>query len=211
METGFGLSTLLFSHLSNNHLVFAKEQFSDYQGNSITSLRDSTLFRGESVKYIVGPTQQTLPAYTFTEKLQVVLIDGPHGFPFPQLEYYYLYQHLDEGAILIIDDIHIPTIGHMVDVLCEDEMFEKIDTVDSCMFLRRTSAAVFNPVGDDWWLQNYNASRYPDNARVKPSSFHGRLNIQLEKLLGKKIASLIRRLAQKILPQNLLRRLSKST
>jgi len=152
-----------------------------------------------------------LPAYTFTEKLQVVLIDGPHGFPFPQLEYYYLYQHLDEGAILIIDDIHIPTIGHMVDVLCEDEMFEKIDTVDSCMFLRRTSAAVFNPVGDDWWLQNYNASRYPDNARVKPSSFHGRLNIQLEKLLGKKIASLIRRLAQKILPQNLLRRLSKST
>jgi len=69
-ETGSGLSTLLFSHLSNNHLVFAKEQFDDDRGNSIASVRESTLFRGESVKYIVGPTQQTLPAYTFTEKLQ---------------------------------------------------------------------------------------------------------------------------------------------
>lgn len=207
VETGSGLSTILFSHLSQKHLVFAKEQFGDIQGNSISSVKGSELFHSESVEYIIGPTQRTLPNYKFTEKLQLVLIDGPHGFPYPNLEYYYLYQHLDEGALLIIDDIHIPTIRQLAEVLCEDEMFEKLEIVESCMFLKRTSAAMFNPEGDDWWLQTYNSSRYPDNSIIKPATTRGRIYQRVEKIFGKKITKSANKLAKKIVSDKLLRRL----
>lgn len=56
-----------------------------------------------------GPTQLTLPTYKFRQPLQPALIDGPHGYPFPDLEYYYSYQTLDVGALLVLDDIHIKT------------------------------------------------------------------------------------------------------
>lgn len=35
-----------------------------------------------------GPTQAPLPGHAFTHRLQLALIDGPHGCPFPNLEYY---------------------------------------------------------------------------------------------------------------------------
>jgi hypothetical protein len=43
-----------------------------------------------------------LPQYHFT-RLQLVLIDG-YGYPFPDLQYYFLYPHLETGALLILDD-----------------------------------------------------------------------------------------------------------
>ena len=34
-----------------------------------------------------------------------VLIDGPHGYPFPEIEYFYFYPRLKPGALLVVDDI----------------------------------------------------------------------------------------------------------
>jgi hypothetical protein len=105
VETGSGASTLLFSHLSDDHTVFALDD-----GNgSITNVRRSPLLRQSVVTFVEGPTQATLPQYRFTEKLKLVLIDGPHGYPFPELEYYFRYPHLETGALLILDDIQIPS------------------------------------------------------------------------------------------------------
>jgi hypothetical protein len=85
-ETGSGASTLLFSHLSDHHTVFALDNGS----GSITNIRRSPLLGQNVVTFVEGPTQTTLPRHRFTEKLQLVLIDGPHGYPFPDLEYYFL-------------------------------------------------------------------------------------------------------------------------
>ena len=112
-ETGSGKSPLLFSHLSQHHKVFALEG----ENRSITVVRESTLFNPATVEYVEGFTQQTLPGHRFEQKLQMALIDGPHGFPFPELEYYYLYPHLDTDAVLIVDDIHIPTIYRLQEFL----------------------------------------------------------------------------------------------
>jgi hypothetical protein len=105
VETGCGATTLLLSHLSENHKVFALDI-----GNSISSVRRSTMLRPGVVTFMEGPSQRTLPKHHFSEKLQLALIDGPHAYPFPDLEYYFLYPHLDTGALLILDDIQIRTI-----------------------------------------------------------------------------------------------------
>ncbi len=153
VETGSGASTLLFSHLSERHTVFAKDD-----GNgSIQHIRRSSLLRANVVTFVEGPTQATLPHYRFTEKLQLVLIDGPHGYPFPDLEYYFLYPHLEPGALLIIDDIHIRTVHHLFNFLRRDAMFQLDQVVETTAFFTRTKAPTFDPFGDNWWRQNYNA------------------------------------------------------
>jgi hypothetical protein len=46
-----------------------------------------------------------------------VLLDGPHGYPFPDMEYYFFYPHIKPRGHLVIDDIQIPSIGRMTDIL----------------------------------------------------------------------------------------------
>jgi hypothetical protein len=99
-----------------------------------------------------------------------VLLDGPHGFPFPQLEYYYLYPHLDTGALLVLDDVQIPTIHQLYKFLRRDEMFEEIEVVGHTAFLRRTAAPAFDPLADGWWRQRFNERmllRYAWKDRLK--------------------------------------------
>ena len=153
VETGSGASTLLFSHLSGHHTVFA----SDGGSGSVTNVRRSPLLRPNVVTFVEGPTQATLPQHLFTDKLQLILIDGPHGYPFPDLEYYYLYPHLAPGALLILDDIHIPTVHSLFQFLRRDAMFELDQVVQTTAFFTRTSAPTFDPLGDGWWQQNYNS------------------------------------------------------
>jgi methyltransferase family protein len=165
-ETGSGASTLLFSHLSQHHTVFALE---DGRG-SIVNVRRSPLLRADVVTFVEGPTQVTLPRHRFTEKLQLALIDGPHAYPFPDLEYYFLYPHLETGALLILDDIHIPTVHHLFEFLRRDAMFQLDEVVAQTAFFTRTGAPTFDPFGDGWQDQNYNARpplRYAWPERVK--------------------------------------------
>jgi Methyltransferase domain len=162
VETGAGKTTLLFSHLSANHTFFAIDL-----GDSIRAVRNSPLFNSATTTLVEGPTQRTLPAYTFTEKVQIALIDGPHGYPFPDLEYYYLYQQIAENGLLLMDDIKIPSIRRMFDIVRAEAMFQLLEVVDNNMaFFRRTAAPLIDPEGDNWWLQGYNLSYYEKLTRV---------------------------------------------
>jgi hypothetical protein len=151
LETGCGVSTLIFSHLSPDHTVFAL----DY-GGSITNTKASELFDPSTTTFVEGPTQRTLPSYRFRHKLQAALLDGPHAFPFPQLEYYYIYPHLEQDALLMIDNVWMPSIHDLFEFLKADEMFRLVEVAGWTAFFRRTSAPLFDPLGDGFWLQNYN-------------------------------------------------------
>jgi predicted O-methyltransferase YrrM len=153
VETGCGATTLLLSHLSNHHTVFALDV-----GASVANVRRSPLLRAEAVRFVEGPSQRTLPQHRFTEKLQLALIDGPHAYPFPDLEYYLLYPHLEPGALLILDDIHIPTIHNLFQFLRFDAMFRLEEVVRTTAFFTRTEAPTFDPLGDNWRQQKYNRS-----------------------------------------------------
>src|SRR6476620_10347540 len=153
VETGAGKSTLLFSHLSQHHTVFALNE-----GDSLSMPLNSSLLRKEVITVIEGPSQRTLPEHEF-KRLQLALIDGPHAYPFPELEYYYIYPHLDAGALLIIDDVDIPTINNMYRILRADRMYREIDLVGKTAFLERTDAPLLDPVAGWWALQAYNKQK----------------------------------------------------
>jgi hypothetical protein len=153
-ETGTGKSTLLLSHLSARHLVFTQDDTGC--GDSLAAVRGSPLLRTATVEFVVGPVQRTLGTHRFETPLDLVLIDGPHAFPFPHLEYYFFYPHLAPGALLVLDDIHIRSVNDVFRFLRADEMFVLLEVVHTTAFLRRTTAPTFDPVGDGWWRQRYN-------------------------------------------------------
>jgi hypothetical protein len=77
-----------------------------------------------------------------------------HAFPFPQPEYYFIYPHLDTRALWIIDNIHIPvfmtcfaSFGPMKCSVCSTSSTEPRSF---------SEVPVFDPLGDGWWLQQYN-------------------------------------------------------
>ena len=163
METGCGKSTILLSNLSDRHVVFAYDD-RNHSNGSIDYYAKCPIFRAETTTLVAGATQLTLPRFEFSQPIDLALLDGAHGYPFPELEYYYVYPHLRAGAVLVVDDIHIPTIFRLYSFLIEDEMFELLHVERTTAFFRRTDAPTFSPLGDGWELQAYNQRRFPIDA-----------------------------------------------
>ncbi len=190
-ETGCGKSTILLSRLSAHHIVFAVDDTA-FDNSSIEYFRRCPYFDPSRATLVLGPTQQTLKSFEFAAPLDAVLLDGPHAYPFPELEYYYVYPHLRTGAWLIVDDVHIPTVHRLYEFLREDEMFEFVALLRTTAVFRRSTAPTFSPVGDSWWLQRFNAARFPVESgpphsaealsgRVQLESSIARLETELER------------------------------
>lgn len=178
-ETGCGKSTILLSNYSNHHIVFAlddrppalesvltKEAQSPSVESSVEFYRSCPLTRLEIIEEVFGPSQITLPRFNHIDNYDLVLLDGPHGYPFPDLEYYFLYPFINVGGLLIIDDVNIPTIGRMADILVEDKMWQRIALIDATLVLKRTSAPTTNPFGDEWYDQMYNRHRVSSSRSI---------------------------------------------
>lgn len=179
VETGCGKSTIFFSRICDRHKVFCFDDRSEGAASSVAYFMNCPATRMDRIETVFGPTQATLPRYDAHTPYDLVLIDGPHGFPFPEIEYFFFYPHLKTDGLLVIDDIHIPTIGRLADFLSEDAMFEKAAFIGSTAVFRRTDAPVFDPFGDGWWAQDFNRRRadfakdilLKDGKRLEPISF----------------------------------------
>jgi hypothetical protein len=177
-ETGCGRSTILFSNISNNHTVFCIDDHDYKDQSSVLYFVESEMGVKERVRWEFGPTQETLPRYKHDCQYDCVLLDGPHGYPFPDMEYYFFYPHIKPGGYLVIDDIHIPSIGRMADILQEDAMWEFVSLISTTAVLQRTEAIQTPINGDHWWTQNYNRRRisksmeyFLDDGGIKESFF----------------------------------------
>jgi Methyltransferase domain len=160
-ETGCGATTFILSQISEHHRVFAYM----HPSKEVPLAYERGLLNEKRVEFILGATQRTLPPYRFSEPLDFALIDGPHGYPFPELEYFAFYQVLAPGALLIVDDIHIPTIRNLFNFLNEEKMFRLVEVSGKTAFYRRTAEPTFNPEGDDWQRQQYNVRFAPAELR----------------------------------------------
>ncbi len=195
-ETGTGKSTLLLSHLSEDHTVFTVD---DNSNTSLCRVMESALLNRERVHFVLGPTQRTLTRHTFPHPLQLVLLDGPHAYPFPEMEYWSFYPHLEENGLLIVDDIHIPTISRLFEFLREDQMFDGLGSVHTTAFFRRNATELFDPFGDGWWLQNFNRKRFSWSQELPTTTWAGEIIRRLVPAsLRRQVPKPIRRVVRRI-------------
>ena len=102
LETGAGISTLIFSIKGAKHTCIAPdklliERIEQYCRTKGISLRN--------MDFRVDCSEAVLPTMEL-ENLDLVLIDGRHGFPAPFIDWYYTAGPLKINGLLIVDDVH---------------------------------------------------------------------------------------------------------
>lgn len=151
-ETGCGGSNILLSHLSRRHIAFAIEG----ENGSITGLRQRDDFNSAAVTFVEGPTRETVPAFRCEFPLDLVLLDGPHAYPLPQIEYAYLAPMIRCGGWLVLDDLQIRSVHELFSFLRREPSMVLEEVVARTAFFRRVSDDSPPRGPDGWWLQGIN-------------------------------------------------------
>jgi len=149
-ETGCGGSTIVLSQVSGRHVAFAIEG----ENRTITALRQHSELRGGSVTFVEGETRDTLPQYRFEEELDLVLLDGPHAYPMPQVEFAYCFPKLRVGGWLVLDDVQIPSVYELVRFLKREPDVVLEEVAVRTAFFRRVGKVSLGP--DGWSGQGMN-------------------------------------------------------
>lgn len=149
-ETGCGGSTIVLSHASERHIAFAIEG----KDRTITELRKQSDLRTETVVFVEGETKDTLPGYRSEGQMDLVLLDGPHAYPLPQIEFAYLFPRIKLGGWLIVDDIQIPSVYELFHFLKREPSVALEEVAVRTAFFRRIRVVESGP--DGWALQGIN-------------------------------------------------------
>ena len=149
-ETGCGGSTIILSHTSEWHVAFAIEG----EHRTISELRANPSLRAERVVFVEGETRHTVPTYEFRDELDLALLDGPHAYPLPQIEFAYLFPLVRIGGWLVIDDIQIPSVNELFRFLRRNPEVLLEEIVVRTAFFRRVRVLDNGP--DGWEFQGIN-------------------------------------------------------
>jgi predicted O-methyltransferase YrrM len=136
LETGEGLSTVLFAAHGCRHTCVTPNP------DAVARIREFCEAHGiglDSVVFDIRPSQAALPGLPGTE-LDVVLIDGGHGFPIPFIDFFYAGAALRIGGLLVVDDTQLWTGRMLREFLAADPAWELVQEMP-----RR--AALFRPRG----------------------------------------------------------------
>jgi predicted O-methyltransferase YrrM len=116
VETGAGLSTVVFALRGAEHVCVTPAVSEVEKIRAYCASRDIDL---GSVQFAVGRSENILPTLSLGD-LDLVLIDGGHGFPTPFVDWCYTAERLRVGGLLVIDDIHLWTGRVLRDFLAEE-------------------------------------------------------------------------------------------
>ena len=100
LETGCGVSTVVFALAGARHICITPAE------HEIQRIRDYCLVENISVNevaFYADSSEKVLPGLE-CEPLDLVLIDGRHGFPAPFIDFYYTAAKLKIDGLLVVDD-----------------------------------------------------------------------------------------------------------
>jgi len=100
LETGCGVSTVVFALAGARHICITPAE------HEIQRIRDYCLSENISVNevaFYADSSENVLPGLE-CEPLDLVLIDGRHGFPAPFIDFYYTAARLKIDGLLVVDD-----------------------------------------------------------------------------------------------------------
>jgi methyltransferase family protein len=120
LETGSGSSTLVFAAGGASHEAVTPDAEEEVR------IRGECERRGidsSSVRFRIGPSHEVLPQLE-PRPLDLVLLDGAHGFPYPVLDWWYVAPHVRVGGLVLLDDAYMPPVRVVVDALREQPAWE---------------------------------------------------------------------------------------
>jgi hypothetical protein len=86
------------------------------------------------LNFIVDVSEQVLPSLN-AKDLDLVLIDGRHGFPQPFLDWYYTAEMLKVGGYVVIDDLHVWVCETLMNLLMAEKDWKLAhESLGGCAF-----------------------------------------------------------------------------
>ena len=125
LETGAGASTLVFAARGAVHQAVTPDPEEERK------IRAACASRGiddSRLTFRIGRSQDVLPALE-SAPLDLVLVDGAHGFPYPILDWWYLAPRLKEGGRMLLDDAYLAPVAAIVDYVRASESWELEEAV----------------------------------------------------------------------------------
>src|ERR687883_562852 len=120
LETGSGSSTLVFAARGAEHEAVTPDPAEEERIRAECERRGIS---SERVRFLIGPSHEVLPGRE-PRPLDLVLVDGAHGFPYPVLDWWYVAPHVRVGGIVLLDDAYMPPVRVLVDALREQPAWE---------------------------------------------------------------------------------------
>ncbi len=136
LETGCGISTVLFAMWAAEHVCVVPS------AAEVDACRAYLQQRGQldRVVFEVGWSDEVLPRLT-GPPLDLVLVDGGHGFPAPIVDWYYAASRLREGGLVILDDMQLPQVRlGLHEFLAADPRWECVEASEKWAAYRRLTA-----------------------------------------------------------------------
>lgn len=148
LETGAGLSTVLFAAKACRHTVVCPDK---RHLRSIVSFCGENGISLDTVEMVAERSELYLPRVVGLD-LDAALIDGRHAFPSPFIDWFYIASNLRVGGVLIVDDTPIFTGRVLDEFLSEDPHWELLRRFPRTSFFAKRSADVH---GQEWNKQPY--------------------------------------------------------
>jgi predicted O-methyltransferase YrrM len=113
LETGSGSSTIVFAAGGADHEAVTPDATEEERIRGECERREIS---SDRVRFLIGPSHEVLPSWQPRE-LDLVLVDGAHGFPYPILDWWFLAPHVRVGGRMLLDDAYMPPVAALVDGL----------------------------------------------------------------------------------------------
>ncbi|MDQ2974212.1 MAG: class I SAM-dependent methyltransferase [Acidobacteriota bacterium] len=157
LETGCGLSTVVFALTGSHHTVIAP---APKEFEITKAYCDRNGIPTGQIDFIAEASQKVLPLLKLPP-LDLVLIDGGHGFPTPYIDWFYTASLLKNGGYLMVDDVWLWSCQILRDFLMEQPQWNLV-----AEFEGRT--AVFKKLSDGAeWLEWTQQPRVARGGRLK--------------------------------------------
>lgn len=160
LETGAGLSTLVFALKKSNHTAVTPN------ANEITQIKEyarENQISLEHIEFVAKSSDEYLPQCT-ASNLDFVFIDGKHAFPWPILDWFYVAEKLKLGGVFLLDDLELASVAILRDFLSEDQHWEPHRSFrEHAMAFRKVAGSVHDVA---WHMQPYVARRYVPESRA---------------------------------------------
>jgi hypothetical protein len=120
LETGSGASTIVFAGAGAEHVAITPDPDEETR---IRRACDALGVPSERVSFEVGFSHDVLPRLP-DRPLDLVLLDGAHGFPYPILDWWYVAPRVEVGGRILLDDAYLPPVTAVVDHARESPAWE---------------------------------------------------------------------------------------
>jgi len=120
LETGAGASTMVFAARGARHHVVTPDAEEERR---IRAACEERGIDASGVTFHIARSHDVLPELD-VPALDLVLVDGAHGFPYPILDWWHLAPRLKTGGRMVLDDAYLPGIAAIVDYARASDAWE---------------------------------------------------------------------------------------